>query len=93
MMWRRISRSGPRRTRLRQRGIALAMTLFTLVLLALAVATSTLIASADIRATRNYRGASEVHFVAESALSEAVQRLNAVGVVDFQDLSKSLVMT
>ena len=44
MMWRRISRSGPRRTRLRQRGIALAMTLFTLVLLALAVATSTLIA-------------------------------------------------
>jgi len=85
MMWRRISRSGPRRTRLRQRGIALAMTLFTLVLLALAVATSTLIASADIRATRNYRGASEVHFVAESALSEAVQRLNAVGVVDFQN--------
>ena len=85
MMRRRISRSGPRRTRLRQRGIALAMTLFTLVLLALAVATSTLIASADIRATRNYRGASEVHFVAESALSEAVQRLNAVGVVDFQN--------
>src|SRR5882724_2378669 len=27
----------------------------------------------------------EVHFVAESALSEAVQRLNAVGVVDFQN--------
>jgi hypothetical protein len=85
MTWTNIRRSGARRTRLGERGIALAMALFFMALLALAFSESTLIASADIRATRNYRGASAVHFVAESALSEAVQRLNAVGIVDFRN--------
>jgi hypothetical protein len=36
-------------------------------------------------ATRNYRGATQVHFVAESAISEALQLINGPGVIHFQN--------
>ena len=36
-------------------------------------------------ATRNYRGTQQVHFVAESAIAEAVQLVNGPGVVSFQN--------
>src|SRR5207247_3960876 len=42
-------------------------------------------ARSDIRATRDARGGSQAHFVAESGISEALQRINGPGVVDFQN--------
>ncbi len=63
----------------------MAIALFTMMVFILLTATSTLIGSANTRATRNYREASQVHFVAESALAEGLQRVNAVGVVNFQN--------
>jgi hypothetical protein len=72
----------------RERGIVLALALFTMATLALVLASSLLVGMSDIRATRNYRGASQVHFVAESGLSHALQvanKANGIGVVDYQD--------
>jgi hypothetical protein len=43
------------------------------------------VGSANIEATRNYRGAVQVHLVAESAITEALQIMNGAGVIDFQD--------
>jgi hypothetical protein len=37
----------------------------------------------DIQATRNYRGAAQVHYVAESAIAQALQVVNGPGVVHF----------
>ncbi|TMB23278.1 MAG: hypothetical protein E6J59_02180 [Deltaproteobacteria bacterium] len=48
-------------------------------------ASALLVGSADIRATRNYREASQVHFVAESAIAHAMQVVNGPGVVNFQN--------
>ena len=67
-----------------QEGMALVFALFMLVALGLAGASALLVGSAGARATRNARGAAQVHFVAESGLSDALQAINAVGVVDFQ---------
>src|SRR5713101_1303232 len=78
-------RPAPRRPRPREAGITMAIALFTMMVFILLTATSTLIGSANTRATRNYREASQVHFVAESALAEGLQRVNAVGVVNFQN--------
>jgi len=63
----------------------MAIALFTLMAFIVATATSTLMASADIVATREARGASQVHFVAESGIAEALQRVNGPGVVNFQN--------
>jgi len=59
--------------------------LCVLSILVLVTASATLIGTSDIRATRNYRGASQAHFVAESAIAEALQRVNATGIVDFDN--------
>ena len=48
-------------------------------------ASALLVGRADIRATRNYREASQVHFVAESAIAHAMQVVNGPGVVNFQN--------
>jgi hypothetical protein len=74
-----------RSARSAERGIAMVVALFVLALLTVVAATSSLIGTTDVRATRNYRGASQAHFVAESAIAEAVQRINAVGVVNYQN--------
>jgi len=63
----------------------MVLALFTLALLAMVASSSALIGSTSVRATRNYRGASQVHFVAESAIAEALQRLDGPGVVNFQN--------
>lgn len=63
----------------------MVLALFTLTLLTIVVSTSALIGATDVRATRNYRGASQAHFVAESGIAEAVQRINTVGVVNYQN--------
>src|SRR5438093_742395 len=66
-------------------GIAMAIALFTLMVFIVLAATSSLIASSDVRATRDARGGSQAHFVAEAAIAEALQRVNAPGVVNFQN--------
>lgn len=68
-----------------ERGIAMAMALFTLTALLLCTTSSLLAGAANLHATRNYRGATQVHLVAESAIAEALQRVNGAGVVDFQN--------
>jgi hypothetical protein len=68
-----------------ERGFALAMTLFAMSTLLMAAATAAYIASADIHATRNYRAASQAHFAAESGVSHAVQVVNGIGVVNFNN--------
>ena len=63
----------------------MAISLFTLMIFIVLVATTSLIVGSDIRATRDARGGSQAHFVAESGIAEALQRVNAVGVVNFQN--------
>ena len=63
----------------------MAIALFTLMVFIVLAATSSLIASSDVRATRDARGGSQAHFAAESAIAEALQRVNAPGVVNFQN--------
>ena len=69
----------------REAGMALALALFTVATLLVAAATAFLVGSADVRATRNYRGASQVHFVAEAGVAHAMQVINGPGVVNFQN--------
>src|SRR5437016_98871 len=78
-------RPARRPSRPSEAGIAMAIALFTLMVFIVLAATSSLMAGSDIRATRDARGGSQVHFVAESAISEALQRINAAGVVSFQN--------
>jgi hypothetical protein len=69
----------------RERGLALVMALFAIGTLLLVAAAGLSIGSAGIEATRNYRGATQVHMVAEAAISEALQVINGPGVVNFQN--------
>ncbi len=82
-MRRTAHRGSPRRPR--EAGFALAVALFAVATLLLLVASALLIGSANVEATRNFRGAVQVHFVAESAISEALQVANGPGVVNFQN--------
>ena len=75
----------PKRARRRESGIALVLALFALTTVVVATATALLAGSAGIRATRNYRQASQVHFAAESAIAHAMQVVNGPGVVNFQN--------
>jgi hypothetical protein len=74
-----------RRTRNDEAGVALVFAVFGVAALGLVVASALLVGSSDIRAGRNYRGAAQIHFVAESGISEAVQAINGIGVVNFQN--------
>src|SRR2546428_4843802 len=77
-----------RRTRPRrpgESGFALAVALFAMATLLLIVASALLVGSVNIEATRNFVGAAQAHFVAESAISEALQSVNGPGVVSFQN--------
>lgn len=69
----------------RERGMALAITLFAMATLLMTAASAMLMGSADARATRNYRGASQAHFTAESAITHALQVVNGIGVVHFEN--------
>ena len=75
----------PRRPKRRERGMVLVMALFTMAALLVAATGALLVGSSDIRATRNYRGAAQVHFAAESAILDALQTVNGPGVVNFQN--------
>jgi hypothetical protein len=84
MTMRTLRRAGSRRTRA-ERGIALVMTLFAIATLLMTAAGALLAGSSGIRATRNYRGATQVHFGAEAGISESLQTINGAGVVNFQN--------
>ena len=73
------------RRRSEQGGFALAVALFAMTTLLLLTASALLVGSANVQATRNFRGAAQAHFVAESAISEALQTFNGPGVVSFQN--------
>ena len=79
------TRSATPSERERERGIAMAFALITMASLIVAAATGFQMASANFRATRNYRGATQVHFAAESGITEALQAINGPGVVNFQN--------
>jgi hypothetical protein len=66
-------------------GIALVLSLFVMAALLTVTVGALLVSSTNILATRNYRGAGQVHFVAESGIAEALQVVNAVGVIHFQN--------
>ena len=67
------------------RGMVLVMALFTMAVLLAAATGALLVGSSDIRATRNYRGAAQVHFAAESGILDAMQTVNGPGVVNLQN--------
>src|SRR5436309_1966754 len=79
------ARPSRRAARPAESGMALVLALFALTTIVVASTSALLVASADIRATRNYRQASQVHFVAESAIAQAMQVVNGPGVVNFQN--------
>jgi hypothetical protein len=70
--------------RSRERGVALALALFAMAALLVGATGALFVSADDLQATRNYRGAQQVHFAAESGLTHALQNVNAVGIVDFQ---------
>src|SRR2546428_10713038 len=73
----------PRRPKRRERGMVLVMALFTMAALLVAATGALLVASSDIPATRNYRGAAQAHFAAESAILDALQTVNRPGAATF----------
>src|SRR5947208_3295991 len=75
----------PRRPKRKDRGMVLVMALFTMAALLVAATGALLVGASDVRATRNYRGAAQVHFVAESAILDAMQTVNGPGTVNFQN--------
>src|SRR5512145_923173 len=81
----RHTTSSARRGRRGERGMALVIALFVMAVLLMVASSSMLVGSAGMRATRNMRAASQAHFVAESAISEALQRINGPGVVHFEN--------
>ena len=77
---RKLARRNARRS---EAGVALAVAIFVIAALMLAATSAIQMASADLLATRNYRGAAQAHFVAESGIAEALQAANGPGVIDF----------
>ncbi len=72
------------RGRKRERGIALVFVTFAIAALLVALAGSLVTGSANSRATTNYRSAAQAHFAAESGVTEAIQRINQTGIINFQ---------
>jgi hypothetical protein len=75
--------SGGRRAR--EKGIALVIAVFTIAALLVAITGALVTSSANSKAAWNYKGASQAHFVAESGISHAMQTMNSIGVVNYQN--------
>lgn len=69
--------------RRQEAGAALAVAIFSIAVLLISAAGALLVGSADMGATRNYRGSQQAHSVAESAIAEALQSVNNPGVTNF----------
>jgi hypothetical protein len=74
-----------RRAGRREEGLALVLTLFAIATLLMVAAVGLNIGASTAQATRNYRGASRVHMVAESGISQALQIINGPGVIHMQN--------
>src|SRR6185503_5295396 len=74
-----------RRSGGRERGMALVLTLFAIATLLMVAAAGMNIGSANVQQTRNYRGATRVHMVAEAGISQALQIINGPGVIHMQN--------
>ena len=68
-----------------ERGVALVFVTFAIAALLVAISGALVTGAANSRATSNYKGASQIHFVAESGISHAVQNINATGTTHFKD--------
>jgi hypothetical protein len=68
-----------------QRGISLVFVTFAMAALLVAITGALVTGTSNSQATSNYKGAGQVHFTAEAGLSEAVQRINQTGIVNFQN--------
>jgi hypothetical protein len=68
-----------------ERGVALVFVTFAMAALLVAITGALVTGSANSQATSNYKGASQVHFAAEAGLSEAIQKINQTGIVDFEN--------
>ena len=68
-----------RKTRRGERGVALVFATFAIAALLVAIAGALVTGSANSRASSNYTAASRAHFVAEAAVSDALQRINIAG--------------
>jgi hypothetical protein len=82
-----MSTAAKARTRAKrgERGLALVLTLFAIATLLMVAAAGLNIGSSSVHATRNFRGASRVHMVAEAGISEALQIINGPGVINLQN--------
>jgi hypothetical protein len=76
-------RQHPRRAS--EQGVALVFVTFAIAALLVAITGALVTGSANSQATVNYRGASQAHYAAESGLSEAIQRINQTGIINFQN--------
>jgi len=65
--------------------MALVLTLFAIATLLMVAAAGMNIGSANVQQTRNYRGATRVHMVAEAGISQALQIINGPGVIHLQN--------
>jgi hypothetical protein len=64
--------------------VALVFTIFAVAALLVAITGALVTGSANSKASWNYRGASQAHFVAESAVTDALQNINGTGVINYQ---------
>jgi hypothetical protein len=68
-----------------ERGVAIVFVTFAIAALLVAISGALVTGAANSRATSNYKGASQIHFVAESGISHAVQNINKTGTTHFKD--------
>jgi len=73
----RVARKG-------ERGVALVFATFAIAALLVAITAALVTGAANSKASWNYKGASQAHFVAESGLSDALQNINGTGVINYQ---------
>ncbi len=73
-----------RRSRPAERGVALVFVTFAIAALLVGIAGALMTNAANTNASWNYRGSEQVHFVAESGLSDAFQNINGTGVINYQ---------
>src|SRR5437899_3194264 len=71
--------------RSRERGISLVFAVFTIAALLVAITGALVTSSANSKAAWNYKSASQAHFVAESGISRAMQTINAIGCVNYNN--------
>src|SRR5262245_3649687 len=90
---RRSNMTNPTRRPVRrgERGVALALALFAMAAMMVGAASALYVGGDNLQAARNYESAVQTHFVAESALSRAVQNINYVNTVGVSNIKTQVV--